>query len=103
MSRYVGGHPAWSKPNITGDETCLYRCYDEHDTLVYIGITRDPRRRHQRDRLWPGRDAHRIEWTWVSHHAEARRQEKDLIETHRPVWNQMHNRDMPDECGEANG
>lgn len=89
--RYVNGqHPAWHKPNVTGDETCLYRCYDDSGVLVYVGITRDPRRRHQRDRFSPARGATSIDWEWVPTHAEARRRERALIVEHAPAWNEQH-------------
>lgn len=87
MVRYVGGHPLASKPNVTGDETLLYQCLDADGALLYAGITRDPVRRHSRDRNWPGRGCARIAWEWLPTHAEAAERERELIDTLDPPRN----------------
>lgn len=75
--------------------TSVYRYYDVHNILLYVGITSRGARRNQEH------NAGKEWWAWVhrqdvDHYASrelATAREKHLIESHRPPFNKQHNRD----------
>ncbi|WP_329616440.1 GIY-YIG nuclease family protein [Streptomyces brevispora] len=55
------------------ERTALYRLYDADGSLLYVGVTRDPKRRfrdHRGKKRWWGEvSSHSIEWVDIESHA----------------------------------
>ncbi len=67
----------------------LYRFYNEDDSLLYVGLTRDPSRRisqHAGDKSW-WTNVSRIEIAHFDSLEELRSAERDAITTEKPVHN----------------
>lgn len=75
--------------------TSVYRYYDRHDVLVYVGITgRGTARNFEHDRAaawWKYVARQEVDHFPTRHEAEAR--EKELIRQFRPPFNTKHNPD----------
>lgn len=71
------------------ERTALYRLYDEHNQLLYVGVTSDPDQRWESHRAekdwWPQVRVREIEW--VSDRAEALAREAQEIAKRRPRYN----------------
>ncbi len=68
---------------------CLYRFYDAHNTLLYVGVTRDLSARfgaHRRDAAW-WLDAARVEVAFYESMDAAAAAEAVAIVTERPLYN----------------
>lgn len=76
------------------EPTALYRLYDEHDRLLYIGITKHPPtrwRQHALDKAdswWP--DVTRKAVEWHASRPEAEQAEALAIRTEGPPYNDRH-------------
>lgn len=74
-------------------QTSVYRYYDRHDILIYVGITNRGMRRqseHNADKEWWSL----VDRQDVEHYPtrpEALAREKDLITRHLPPFNKQHN------------
>ncbi|MEU3528861.1 GIY-YIG nuclease family protein [Streptomyces sp. NPDC038707] len=69
--------------------TAVYRLYDQHDALIYVGITNNPPQRwrlHAYEKPWWS-DVTLREIEWFATRAEAEAVESDLIAYRRPKWN----------------
>lgn len=67
----------------------LYRFYDRHEALLYVGISNDPRRRlkeHAAAKSWYPRIQHQA-ITWYDSEAQARAAEDRAILGERPEYN----------------
>jgi hypothetical protein len=77
-----------TKPNRFG---ALYRCFNERDELIYVGITESPGRRHQRHRAdaawWP--EVEWVEWEFFPTYGMAVDAEREAIENETPVHNKI--------------
>lgn len=74
--------------------TALYRLYDEAGTLLYIGISHDPRIRfeqHAREKPWWPQVARR-EIQWFDDRPSAARTEADAIRAEDPEHNSTYSR-----------
>lgn len=70
-------------------QVALYRFYDAHEELLYVGISNDPRRRwkeHAKDKTWYPRVRHQA-LTWYPGEYDARRAETRAIREERPQFN----------------
>jgi predicted GIY-YIG superfamily endonuclease len=70
-------------------QVALYRFYDPHEALLYVGISNDPRRRwkeHAQEKSWYPRVRHQA-LTWYDSEPEARRAETRAIRRERPQFN----------------
>ena len=72
---------------------CLYRCFDDHGKLLYIGITGNFAQRtfnHEQNSKW-FRKARNL----TLHHFQSREAtldaEREAIKNERPIYNIMHN------------
>jgi predicted GIY-YIG superfamily endonuclease len=86
---YEGGN---SRPNPLRPYW-LYRCLDRNDTLLYVGIARDPARRlreHAGSKSWFGYVAQLdvAAWSWVSRE-DAEKAEQEAIKTELPLFNRL--------------
>lgn len=83
----------WGTPQIPV-RTALYRFYDHHGTLLYIGIAEDPQRRRSehasRKPWWSEVAKQSIEWHATRGHALAA--EAAAIRDEHPRHNVTHNR-----------
>lgn len=73
----------------TKTRTALYRFYDAHENLLYVGITNKPGRRwqqHMEEKSWYPLVKHQAV-TWYDSEAEARRAEALAIRSERPKFN----------------
>lgn len=70
----------------------LYRFYDDHNRLLYVGITSDPRLRFEQHRAakpwWP--DIVVREVTWYPTRELLAAAERDAIQRERPRYNIQH-------------
>lgn len=69
--------------------TAVYRLHDQHNDLIYVGITNNPPQRwrlHAYEKPWWGDVALR-EVEWFATREEAEAVEAQLISWHRPKWN----------------
>jgi predicted GIY-YIG superfamily endonuclease len=72
-----------------GQRTALYRFYDAHGMLLYIGITNSPGRRwqqHMEEKPWYPQVRHQAV-TWYGSERQARRVETRAIRAERPKFN----------------
>lgn len=75
--------------------TALYRLYDAHGALLYVGITSDPERRWKQhaieraDTWWPQVARRSVEW--VGTRTAAEEAEVKAITEERPLHNRAHN------------
>lgn len=71
------------------ERTAVYRFYDRHGQLLYVGMTSDTDERfkvHARKATWwPEAARHEIEWH--STRDDAATAEKAAVKTERPRWN----------------
>lgn len=71
---------------------CLYRCYDVHGHLLYVGITDDPDSRlvaHEQHSHWfPS--VYDVNETWLPTRADAELAERKAIGTEHPRHNVLH-------------
>lgn len=80
-------------PNVTGRETALYIAWDASETPLYLGITRNLRRRwneHRKNKPWWPNVTH-IDYRWFDSLWQAELAEQLLISQDCP----LHNRNMP--------
>jgi predicted GIY-YIG superfamily endonuclease len=73
--------------------TYLYRLWDEHDRLLYVGISKSAMTRlvqHQGDKHWAHEIA-KVTIESVATREEALRLEKLAIQNEEPVYNVVHN------------
>lgn len=79
----------WRKPS---PETCVYRIYDAHDVLLYVGITNNLSTRWSEHAVkpWWRTEAHRYDVRWYSNRDVAKDIEKQAIISERPKCNQVH-------------
>lgn len=80
-------------PDMSTEETWLYRMFDEAGVLLYIGISRDAFIRfaqHAKDKPWISQVA---KWERESYpsRAQALRAEKAAIQAEHPLYNVVHN------------
>lgn len=71
----------------------VYRVYDRHGALLYIGVTEDICMRmtaHRNDKHWWGHAA-RVEWDEYPSRLAALNAEGKLIQRHRPPYNKHMN------------
>src|ERR1044071_4306502 len=76
----------------------LYRHYDEHDVLLYVGISESPVDRtngHARTSEWV-EFAERAEVQWLDSRALAEQAERDAIRAETPIFNRQHAIGDPD-------
>lgn len=76
------------------DTTALYRLYDGHGHLLYVGISNDVHgriRTHRMERTW-GPSVADVRVEWFATRAEALAAEANAIRRERPRHNVMHNR-----------
>ncbi|MER6477129.1 GIY-YIG nuclease family protein [Streptomyces filamentosus] len=69
--------------------SAVYRLYDEHEALLYIGVTRNPPSRwkdHRKEMFW-WREVTDKRLTWYSTHEEAWEAERHAIRTEGPRYN----------------
>lgn len=70
-------------------QVALYRFYDAHEHLLYIGISNDPRRRwkqHAKSKPWYPQVRHQA-LTWYASEAAARKAETIAIRQESPQYN----------------
>lgn len=81
----------------TPERTALYRLYDVHGALLYVGIAADPERRwlqHSGDKVWwPA--VTRRDTEWFSTRPEAAAAEVTAIRSERPCHNEAHTAPTP--------
>lgn len=72
----------------------LYRCYDNADRLVYVGVTHDAhaRLRSHSYRSWWAADVEYVELEEIQGKAAALAAEKAAVHTEYPRWNIQHRR-----------
>lgn len=76
----------WS--DMAHSRTCVYRLYDDIDTLLYVGMTKNPLGRfakHVSKPWWP--HVARRELEWFPNRTEALEAEKSAIHHEDPVHN----------------
>ena len=82
-------------PGTPFDPTSVYRYYDRHGVLIYVGITKQGMGRNlqhnQRAEWWPFVVRQEVEH--LPSRAAAMAHEKRLIRQHRPPFNRQHNVD----------
>ncbi|MCX4885899.1 GIY-YIG nuclease family protein [Streptomyces sp. NBC_00847] len=72
--------------------TALYRLYDIHGVLLYVGITNNPKRRwytHSTRKAWWLEVAHKTV-QWADSRDEADRLEREAIKSEMPLYNWSH-------------
>lgn len=85
MDRRRGAVTASPQPGYVA----LYRFYDSHESLLYIGVSNDPRRRwkqHANEKPWYPRVRHQA-LTWYESEYAARKAETAAIRAERPEFN----------------
>lgn len=74
---------------MSGPPVALYRLYDRAGTLLYVGVTSDPRTRwaqHKADKRW-WRSAYRYRLEWHTSREDALLEEGRVITEERPAHN----------------
>jgi predicted GIY-YIG superfamily endonuclease len=74
---------------VPGQSVAVYRFYDRHEELLYVGISNDPRRRwkqHAKEKTWYPQVRHQTV-TWYDSERAARRAESAAIRQERPHFN----------------
>ena len=83
---------------LVDERKTLYKYYDDHDRLLYIGIAWDElerRREHKKSDIW-GVDIRRVEVAHYANRTMASAEERLRVQAERPLWNIHYNR-MPGE------
>jgi hypothetical protein len=74
---------------MLAEQTVLYRLYDEHEQLLYVGVTGDPRARWKEHKTkmpwWPEVARRHLELYDTG--VEAREAENRVIGTEKPMYN----------------
>lgn len=89
MTAMTGRGPSRSATSPQPGQVALYRFYDATESLLYVGISNDPRRRwkeHARDKAWYPQVRHQA-LTWYENEPLARRAEDAAIRQERPHFN----------------
>lgn len=79
--------------DLNDREHVLYRFWDAHDVLLYVGISVDSPTRianHMRDKPWWG-DVETIKFTKYPNRKAALEAEAEMIRTLKPLYNVVHN------------
>jgi predicted GIY-YIG superfamily endonuclease len=74
---------------VPGKSVAVYRFYDRHEELLYVGISNNPRRRwkqHMKEKAWYPQVRHQTV-TWYDSERAARRAESAAIRQERPHFN----------------
>jgi hypothetical protein len=89
--------PASVIPEVAGKRCALYRHYDKHGILLYVGISETlvaRGKQHSKNSDW-SQYAHRVIAAWYDTRSQAELAEREAIEVERPIFNRQYN-DSPD-------